>query len=741
MPDKDVTAFSLDLTLPRVSLFRRAEHIDLLLVAAPQGYGKTILGCQLAAHRGKCLWLNLDGDDNDVSHFYRHLRSTLGEHIESIWPGERLDDDGMRRHMKDLLHQLVIQFETALLIFDDVHVIQHHEVIAAISALADDLPCGLQVVLLSRDALPLQIAMRASKVRTLALSAGDLHFTAADCLAYLQQCGLSPADPFIAQTIAAATGGWPAAVFCLVQVLRSDATSSNFLASHAQPFSLDSALQTLLQCGPELLKRGASPLLSRLLKSVPEEVINASPLLLCLKLWSLFDAQKYLLGGALLDKAQHLVQTRHADHDVSSLMCEIYTLRTVIARLHNDRLGAQRYCHDALEYAASARTPTRWRSLMTLGAYDYQNGCLESACKQLNRAVAFAIEEEHFYGVLLSTVYLAAALVESANLHRACHVLEEARQWLMQRQANGGLLAFMLNIGRAGYLLASGELTQAQQQIDVMLAFRNDERCEHLHRSVILLLWYNISMSGGEFSVAAAALSEIERFEHAMHFQRTFAFANLPQMKARLWQRCGQRHAAWRIVQQQLTQLEQDNSFLGNIDRIAAASICIGCGETDLARTLLSWIAGSAEFGTQAKLRMSYLIQHALLSAATGRDAEAQNALGESLCIAEAGGFVQVFFDEGDALPGLLAKCSHAYANELLRHWQLRKLRQTTTLSPREHDILSMLRDGLSDKEISEHTSTTVGTVKTHLRNIYRKLQVKRRTQAIQRAQELQLLS
>ena len=55
-------------------------------------------------------------------------------------------------------------------------------------------------------------------------------------------------------------------------------------------------------------------------------------------------------------------------------------------------------------------------------------------------------------------------------------------------------------------------------------------------------------------------------------------------------------------------------------------------------------------------------------------------------------------------------------------------------LTPREQEILFHLVKGLTNKEISVATNLAVDTVKTHLRNIFRKMGVKNRTQAISRA-------
>ena len=61
-------------------------------------------------------------------------------------------------------------------------------------------------------------------------------------------------------------------------------------------------------------------------------------------------------------------------------------------------------------------------------------------------------------------------------------------------------------------------------------------------------------------------------------------------------------------------------------------------------------------------------------------------------------------------------------------------------LSERETEILGLVNAGLSNSEIADKLIVTVGTVKKHLNNIFGKLQVTSRTQAIVRARALDLL-
>ena len=61
-------------------------------------------------------------------------------------------------------------------------------------------------------------------------------------------------------------------------------------------------------------------------------------------------------------------------------------------------------------------------------------------------------------------------------------------------------------------------------------------------------------------------------------------------------------------------------------------------------------------------------------------------------------------------------------------------------LSERELEVLALLADGLSNREIAEQLYLSVGTVKVHTRNIYGKLSVNNRTEAAASARKLNLI-
>lgn len=61
-------------------------------------------------------------------------------------------------------------------------------------------------------------------------------------------------------------------------------------------------------------------------------------------------------------------------------------------------------------------------------------------------------------------------------------------------------------------------------------------------------------------------------------------------------------------------------------------------------------------------------------------------------------------------------------------------------ISKREHEVLQLMAEGLSNQEIADKTFVSVNTVKTHVSNLLLKLDAKRRTQAVIKARELSLI-
>jgi DNA-binding NarL/FixJ family response regulator len=75
--------------------------------------------------------------------------------------------------------------------------------------------------------------------------------------------------------------------------------------------------------------------------------------------------------------------------------------------------------------------------------------------------------------------------------------------------------------------------------------------------------------------------------------------------------------------------------------------------------------------------------------------------------------------------------------SEIIDYEQIKKI----GLTQREHDVLVKMAEGLSNQEIAQQLFLSENTVKTHVSNILFKLDAKRRTQAIQSAKKLKIVT
>jgi LuxR family maltose regulon positive regulatory protein len=154
--------------------------------------------------------------------------------------------------------------------------------------------------------------------------------------------------------------------------------------------------------------------------------------------------------------------------------------------------------------------------------------------------------------------------------------------------------------------------------------------------------------------------------------------------------------------------------------------------------------------------QLKVMVLQAVALHAHGEKDKAVQLLGDTLALAEPGGFIRTFVDEGLPMAQLLSEAAargvkQDYIGKLLAAFESDSQSEdkpdlpsaqpsNELLSQRELDVLRLIAEGLSNQEICERLFLALDTVKGHNRRIFNKLQVQRRTEAIARARELGLL-
>jgi LuxR family transcriptional regulator, maltose regulon positive regulatory protein len=183
--------------------------------------------------------------------------------------------------------------------------------------------------------------------------------------------------------------------------------------------------------------------------------------------------------------------------------------------------------------------------------------------------------------------------------------------------------------------------------------------------------------------------------------------------------------------------------------------------------SLTAFLQDSRAGATTADVLRALLLKALALDAFDPSDA-ALTVLEEAMALAEPQGCVRAFVDLGGPMQRLLHKASQGarsrYTALLLEAMQTHLIAivpvaPTTApppavaepppdptramadpLSPRELQILTLICKGLSNQEIGQQIFLSLSTVKWHNQNIFDKLDVQRRTEAVARARELNLL-
>ena len=538
-------------------------------------------------------------------------------------------------------------------------------------------------------------------------------------------------------------------------------------------------------------------------KALPDELIRARPVLSADCAWAflnigeleaaerrLQDAERWLTsapdrGDGREEHTNAFADGQQGEQQLSTMVvvdedqfrtlpASIASARAFMAQAQGDLLGSITYGQRALDLLPRKAHLKRGVAGALLGLAYWTRGELDVAQRTLADGMANMQLAGNLLFALRGTYSLADIKLAQGRLREAIRVYEEALR-LAKEQGEDVLR------GTADLYVRLSELYREQDNVAVAT--------EHLQTSEALgvqdaspfwsyrlcLAQARIQMAHGDLAGALDLLDEAAR----LHVRSPVPDVRpIAALRTRVWVAQGRLDEALQWGHEQGLSVEDELSYLREFEHITLARVLLAQYQRDredaavlAAMQLLARLLDAAEAGARRGSMLEILMLQALALAAQGDIVPALVPLERALRLAAPEGYVRCFVDEGEPMARLLSVAAkhailpdytarllavfaaeeppHAVATDLATSDLSSVVLPTPPpaqpliepLSERELEVLHLVAQGLSNREISERLFLALSSVKGHNRNIFAKLQVQRRTEAVARARSLGLLS
>lgn len=500
----------------------------------------------------------------------------------------------------------------------------------------------------------------------------------------------------------------------------------------------------------------------RLLQALPDKIIETRPLLCLAK------ALVHLGDAAFTDVEPWLQKTENAigftsdEADRHPLTPEILTLFGRIDAIRSTvlyNLGKQSYVIP-LAQRAMARLPEddqmiRCVVALNLGDVFAEQGESVAAEQAFCKSIQAGKASGNYSVAIIAMASFGWLQYSQNRLHAAVRTYQEALQ--LAARPNGFMLpaAGKAEVQLADILYEQNQLERARQLAEhgILLCKQWGHRA-HIIDGYVILSRIRLAMDGPEEALNVLENSqEIRDLEDNRNLATPFLHNRLNALKAQIQLKLRRNNeTAHRAGSRSFV----DEPSLRRDER-AYAKLLIAEGRFAEAIERLSPLLEHLRI---LGLNLYVIRVAVLLSLALQADGKTERALEvfkETLRLAEPEGVIRTFLDEIPEVMPLLENAAangsiSGYAGYLLNEAQIgmenskkadnSSLKQALIepLTDRELEVLRLLASGRSNSEIASELFLAVGTVKKHINNIFGKLGVSSRTQALLQAKELDIL-
>ena len=520
------------------------------------------------------------------------------------------------------------------------------------------------------------------------------------------------------------------------------------------------ARELILKHWDSILHRGEMATLLRWLDGLPEEMEVEDPSVSLARCWALFLSGQSAAIASPLERAndayERLVGEGTLDGAPQSLVAaQLAMMRSVLARSLGKHAESVSHAEEAVRLAPPAMLDVAGIAWNMLGAARAGAGDYDRAIEAYDRGIELVYGLGNLVAAYTSTYGRAMYLIVQGRLNEADGSCRSAIERGV-REGHGDLpAAGWPHVAMARIELERYRLDKAEAYLNDGLRIARPGGLGDLLRAGRYLRAH-LAAARGDRDGAVEILQDTERIVDAM---------DDPYLSGELaWE--------WTTVCLNTGDLDGARIKLANLENMCTATHhahlllardwltpCLLCAEGRYDEALAE--LAEAIHRARASNSMGQLVRLLPLQAvalhATGKREPARSALREAVSLGAPGGYIRRWLDAGPSIAPLLRdvrdkgntpQALHPYLDSLLD--ACRSAFGDVALQPagemldpltaRELEIVRLICAGHSGPEIARELVLAYNTVRKHISNIYSKLGVRSRTQAIARVHELNLL-
>jgi len=494
------------------------------------------------------------------------------------------------------------------------------------------------------------------------------------------------------------------------------------------------------------------------LTSLPENIVNKIPQLIIVKAelamvsWKIERAQELLNNAEnvllSIEKQQNQPLITLSERVLKNLKGRILINYSIIATFDNKTEDVLTYADRALELLAEDQVMLRNLAVINRGDAYFYDGKLSKAYEVQAEVVRSNQISNNPFLYLISGSYLATTLRHQGKLGEVTELCDKLFTYGIENGLQNATSIGWIQVQKGEVKAEFNDLDEAEKRAaQGVETAKKYKLVSGLLKCYLLLI--RIYFSAKKFTEIDKVL-EVIQSESSGHGNTRYNQNQIEAWKVRISISQQDTEEVNRWLNEYESQEDASFIYINESKHIAASRAYIASGKLKEAEDIIEHI----EIEAKKYVRINTLIEIALLKTQLehlrGETEKAKEYLWKAFSLAEPGGYIRTFVDEGPIIEEISKKLakdsayhslpsgkevSDKYVKKIIQAFEMDRKKQVHAdgdLSKRELEILQLISQNLTNKEICGTLYISLPTVKSHISNILLKLEARNRNDAVE---------